>query len=334
MFRGEESRVSWNLAADDAVATFSAPGSAGGLGTILGTLMAGATVIVPDPAKAGVNATLRQLEHARLTVLSIPAPVARTLSRPARARDAFAKVRAVRFGATFLARADVEAVTPSLPPDCALSHAYATTEITFIAKNEVDLGILGADPTIPAGRIADHCEFAILGPDGDATPSGRPGEIVVRGPYIALGEWVGGRLVPGRIRSVPGRPTWRAYRTGDLAIIRPDGMLSVLGRVDRQIKINGAIVQPAEIELLLKSDPDVMDAAVVCWVREDTVTVHGFVARAVASDGLSDRLHRLCERALPTTSRPSSIEIRDTLPKLAGGKTDIEALLRQVRGES
>ena len=53
------------------------------------------------------------------------------------------------------------------------------------------------------------------------------------------------------------------YRTGDVGRWRPDHQLEVTGRADRQIKIRGFRVEPAEIESALTGHPGVGEAVVV-----------------------------------------------------------------------
>src|SRR5690606_19618822 len=55
----------------------------------------------------------------------------------------------------------------------------------------------------------------------------------------------------------------RYYRTGDLATWRPDGMVTLLGRADRQVKLRGRRIELGEIEVVLEQHPGVAAAAVV-----------------------------------------------------------------------
>ena len=56
-------------------------------------------------------------------------------------------------------------------------------------------------------------------------------------------------------------------RTGDLVAIRDDGQLEIRDRLKELIKVKGASVAPAEIELVLRQHPAVRDAGVVGVAR-------------------------------------------------------------------
>ena len=53
------------------------------------------------------------------------------------------------------------------------------------------------------------------------------------------------------------------YRTGDLGRWRADHQLEVTGRADRQMKIRGFRVEPAEIESALAGHPGIAEAVVI-----------------------------------------------------------------------
>jgi pyochelin synthetase len=55
----------------------------------------------------------------------------------------------------------------------------------------------------------------------------------------------------------------RWYRTGDRAETTGDGGYRFLGRADGQVKVSGYRVEPAEVEVVLASLPEIESAAVV-----------------------------------------------------------------------
>jgi long-chain acyl-CoA synthetase len=98
---------------------------------------------------------------------------------------------------------------------------------------------------------------ADLRPADDATGSNVIGEVVVRSPSFADGNW--------------GDPGWRDrvltpdgwYRSGDLGYIDEDGYLFLSGRVDNVISTGGIKVAAEEIEQIIETHPDVANVVVL-----------------------------------------------------------------------
>ncbi|WP_204317169.1 hypothetical protein, partial [Klebsiella aerogenes] len=63
---------------------------------------------------------------------------------------------------------------------------------------------------------------------------------------MMLGHWENGQIVA--TETDPADPRCRIIATGDLVQLGEHGLLQIVGRKGRQIKINGRRVEPAELE--------------------------------------------------------------------------------------
>ncbi|MFN5560454.1 MAG: amino acid adenylation domain-containing protein, partial [Opitutaceae bacterium] len=140
-----------------------------------------------------------------------------------------------------------------------LFNAYGPTETSVCATMEE---IASGAEEITLGRPIANLTAYVVDADGELQPVGVPGEIWVGGVGVARGylgrsDLTAERFVPDPRATTPGA---RAYRTGDLGRVRPDGRIEFLGRVDDQVKIRGFRVEPGEIEAVLAQHPDVAGA--------------------------------------------------------------------------
>ncbi|MFD0686461.1 non-ribosomal peptide synthetase [Actinomadura fibrosa] len=121
---------------------------------------------------------------------------------------------------------------------------------------------------VPIGTPMGDVSAVILDGWSEPAPPGVPGELCLGGPAVAAGYRFRPGLTAERFVADPfGPPGSTLYRTGDRARRLADGRVEFLGRLDRQVKLHGHRIEPAEVEAALRAHPDVTDAAVV--VRED-----------------------------------------------------------------
>ena len=159
-------------------------------------------------------------------------------------------------------------------------------------------------------------------------PVGLTGELYVGGVSLARGyvkpELMADRFIAG--------PSWiesqpRLYRTGDLARWRADGTLEYRGRADRQVKIRGYRIEMEELESMLGSHPDIVQAAVD--MREDLPGDKRLVAFVVPRAGSELSITRLkhdLKETMPGYMIPSAFVELEVLPKTPHGKLDRRAL--------
>jgi amino acid adenylation domain-containing protein len=125
--------------------------------------------------------------------------------------------------------------------------------------------------SVPIGIPADHVEVEVLNHAGAPVPGGVPGELWVVGPDLARGYHGLDALTEERFKPHPDRPGENRYRTGDMVRMTESGVLEYLGRRDRQLKVSGYRVEPAEIEASLQALPMIEQCAVVAR-RSSTAT--------------------------------------------------------------
>ena len=96
-------------------------------------------------------------------------------------------------------------------------------------------------------------EIAIMDQQGRTLPVGERGEIVLRGPTITRGYDNDIAATESAFRD-----GW--FRTGDLGYLDPEGYLFIVGRIKDVINRGGQKVSPVEVEEVLLSHPDVLEA--------------------------------------------------------------------------
>ncbi|WP_037225483.1 AMP-binding enzyme, partial [Rhodococcus sp. R1101] len=95
-----------------------------------------------------------------------------------------------------------------------------------------------------------------VSPDGELLASGETGEVVIAGPTVMRGY-----LDRPDATAETVRDGW--LHTGDIGILDEDGYLRIVDRVKDMIIRGGENIYPKEIETVLTSIDDVLEAAVV-----------------------------------------------------------------------
>ncbi|MDT8999133.1 amino acid adenylation domain-containing protein [Paucibacter sp. APW11] len=207
---------------------------------------------------------------------------------------------------------------------CPIVNLYGPTEATVLSTwhrlREQDLN--GRRSII--GQAIAGAAIYLLRPDGQLALQGTPGEIVVAG--LGVGEGYLRRPEETAARFI-NTPSGAGFRTGDLGRIAADGQLDFLGRLDRQLKVRGYRIEPAEVEAALQASglieccavgvqqlPGSSDAALVALVVPSS---------AACSESL---LRETLRQTLPAYMVPSRIGLCQQLPVTLSGKIDFAGL--------
>jgi len=209
---------------------------------------------------------------------------------------------------------------------------YGLTEAfrsTFLDPAEVDRRPDSIGKAIP------NAEILVLRPDGTRCDPGEEGELVHRGPLVALGYWNDPLRTAERYRPLA-RPAqaWRAPElavwSGDTVVADDDGFLYFVGRSDDMIKTSGYRVSPTEIEEAAYSTGMVGDAVAV-GVADDVLGQRIVLSATVARPDIDGaEIIAALRQVLPMYMVPARIEIRGELPRSPNGKFDRNLIKAEV----
>jgi len=174
------------------------------------------------------------------------------------------------------------------------------------------------------GRTAPSYEIKIVDNEGREVSPGVVGEICVHG--------VPGRsLVPGYYhdeeasRELIDRDNW--LHSGDRGYLDADGWLFFVDRCADMIKRSGENVSSLEVECVLTSHPDIVDAAVVGV--PDPIRDQAVKAFVQLREGASLSLEEITAYCVPRLSKfkiPTLVEFVEDFPRTATGKIKKQAL--------
>lgn len=180
------------------------------------------------------------------------------------------------------------------------------------------------------GRAIPGAEIMILRDDGSPCAPGEVGELVQRGPTVALGYWNDPEATTRTFRPNPLRPEGtplaeRVVFSGDLARCDEEGFFYFVGRRDKMIKTLGYRVSPDEVADALFDSGEIADLAITTCPdprRGERIIAH-FVLRA---GGSIERLQDFARSELPRYMQPTRFIEYGALPRTTSGKHDLAAL--------
>ncbi|WP_394378202.1 amino acid adenylation domain-containing protein [Streptomyces cacaoi] len=287
-------------------------------------------VVVDADVAASPERTVRLLADEGVTVLNQVPSVFRTLARVARDTAPPAPpVRHVIFGGEPLAPHGMRNWREAFGPGTVFHNMYGITETTvFVTAHRVPEHAIDGDATLPIGLPLKGYDTVVVDEDDKPVPPGGQGELLVSGTAVALGYLNRPELTAERFveLALPEREPARYYRSGDIALLRHDGLLEHLGRRDNQVKLHGYRIETGEIETVLATADGVQEVAVVVGTTAAGHQV--LVAFYVADENLDRTLRSTAFGKLPLHMVPVGYRRLDALPLSPSGKTDRTALER------
>jgi fatty-acyl-CoA synthase len=302
-------------------------------GMVMGNLAAtshGSCMVIPAPS-FDPPATLRSVEEERCTSLyGVPTMFIAELARP---DFASYDLRSLRTGIMAGSPCPVEVmkqVVDRMHMD-EVSICYGMTETSPVStQTRFDDSIERRVCTV--GRVGPHLEVKVIDPaTGQTKPRGEQGELCTRGYSVMLGYWE----QPEKTAEVIDEARW--MHTGDLGVMDAEGYVNITGRIKDMVIRGGENIYPREVEELLYTHPDVLDAQVIgvpnekygeelmVWVRlRDgasplaTADVREFCAGKIAHFKIPRYVHIVEEFPMTVTGKIRKVEMREQSIELLG----------------
>lgn len=180
----------------------------------------------------------------------------------------------------------------------------------------------------------------VVDPDDKITPKaiGEVGEICIRGPQVMPGYWQKPEETANVLKPVPKKASvidfvkskfsssaasdkeMRLY-TGDLGYMDAEGYFFIVDRLKEMIISGGYNIYPRNIEEVLYSHPNIVEAAVIGIAHPTRGQVpKAFIVKKEGTSLTADEVETYLKERLSAYSVPHTYEFRDTLPKSMIGK--------------
>ncbi|XP_010520611.1 PREDICTED: 4-coumarate--CoA ligase-like 9 [Tarenaya hassleriana] len=199
-------------------------------------------------------------------------------------------------------------------PDVEIIQGYGLTESSGPASST-----FGPEETVrygSVGRISENLEGKIVDPvTGKALPPNQKGELWLRGPIVMKGYAGDEKATEETID----REGW--LKTGDLCYFDSEGFLYIVDRLKELIKYKAYQVPPVELEQILQSHPEVVDAAVVPYPDEDAGEIPmAFIVRKPGSNISEEQIIEFVARQVAPYKKIRRVAFTNAIPKNPAGK--------------
>lgn len=221
----------------------------------------------------------------------------------------FSHLKVTNSGGTALVKATAERWKQLT--GCSITEGYGLTETSPVASanpygNKSRLGTVGLP--VPGTLMK------VVNDDGVEQPLGERGELCIKGPQIMKGYW----NKPEATAEVLDSEGW--FKSGDIAVIDPDGFVRIVDRKKDMIIVSGFNVYPNEIEDVVMAHPKVANCAVIGVPDERSGEAVKLFVVARETGVSVEELKAYCKENFTGYKIPKHIVLRESLPMTPVGK--------------
>jgi non-ribosomal peptide synthetase component F/acyl carrier protein len=315
-----------HICPDDRLITVKGLSFGAGPKILFKALLSGAAIFLYDVKSEGLFNLAAFLTRERITICRLGASVFRNFVNQLSGTEQFPLIRMITLGGQTIAHRDIAAYKKTFSERCVLRHHLSSSEAGTLCYYFIDKQTEISGANIPVGYSVENKKILLLDENGNEANLGDVGEIAVRSRYLSAGYWRSDVLTGARFLADPLGGDERICLTGDLGRMLADGCLIHLGRKDFVVKIRGFRVEIGEVERALLSHPQVNQAGVKVWEREDGEKyLAAYIALRKGYRPGVDELRNFLIEKLPDYMVPSAFVFLDDLP-LTNGKLDRKGL--------
>ncbi len=280
-----------------------------GLFNTLQAIFAGCTLVLEDIFKA--SDALAAIDREKVThFCCAPAHLVSLLNEPSFGKHKLTSLEVITTGGASCPIEVIRETQKRLPGHLLELYGMLEAGMQTMTRLEDE----PADVCGLVGRSVAQMESIVVDDQGKEVPPGTTGEILSRGPSIAIGYYNNPEA------SKAFRPDgW--FHTGDLGMFDERGYLKIVGRKKEMMIRGGANIYPREIEEVLYQYPKVRDAAVVGV--PDPRLGERVCACLVPKEGETitfDEIVSFLRPKISTYKLPEFVLIFDDLPRTPTGK--------------
>ena len=304
-------------------------------------LLAGGTICIPPDEEDFLNGSklITWIDESQIQVIHCVPSLFQVINDTSLTQDHFKHLKYILLSGEKIVPYSLKGWYEVFHDSIQLVNLYGLTETTMIKSYY----LISPDDVkmakIPIGQAIDGTQLLIANKELKPLNTLMVGEIYIVSDHITKGYLNEPELTQETFVSVPmnGSGHAKAVKTGDLGRKLSNGVIELIGREDKQIKLRGIRVELDEVESIILKSGCVKNQVVLPYTdKKGNESLYAFITLKQSEDdqlSIKKTIFSLLEAHLPTYMIPGDIIILDAFPLLPTGKLDRKKILENLASD-